>query len=471
MRFAFLVVTVLLALAGAGAAKSRPTLPVPPLGAAGRWLVDATGRTVILHGMNDVEKSAPYFPAAAGLGEDDAIFLASQGFNALRLGVDVRGLMPVPGQVEGAYVEHLAETVDAFARHGHFVLLDFHQDGFSPMFNGNGLPDWMAITDGLPNPPDAVFPLYYIQNPAMQRAFEHFWANDPGPGDIGLQDYFFQGVEAVVARFAASPMVFGTELLNEPWPGAVWQPCLEPGCPEIEAALLEPFTARGTATIRAIAPTQLVFTEPFVLFNFGMAPTTLPGVGEGRALSFHSYALSGAGEEAVVRLAAEAAVRDGAPVVETEFGATTDPVVLTRLTGQADGQRMPWMFWAYNENIADDEAAPAGEDNLVSVAALDALVRPYPMAVAGTPLSWGFDPATKVFDLAFTTELPGGSRARKMQTAVFVPARHYPNGYTAKARGGKITSKPCADLLTIRPRARTVTVQVTPGGRGAKRCR
>ena len=39
----------------------------------------------------------------------------------------------------------------------------------------------MAIDDGLPNPPDAVFPLYYIQNPAMQRAFESLWANRPGP--------------------------------------------------------------------------------------------------------------------------------------------------------------------------------------------------------------------------------------------------------------------------------------------------
>ena len=64
------------------------------------------------------------------------------------------------------------------------------------MFNGNGFPDWMAISDGLPNPPDAVFPLYYIQNPAMQRAFEHFWANRAGPDGVGLQDYFVQGARA-----------------------------------------------------------------------------------------------------------------------------------------------------------------------------------------------------------------------------------------------------------------------------------
>ncbi|HSP97372.1 MAG TPA: hypothetical protein VL049_09045, partial [Candidatus Dormibacteraeota bacterium] len=173
---------------------------VPPLTAAGRWFVDGLGRVVLLHGVNMVAKIAPFYPAAFGFGDDDAAFLASEGFTAVRLGVDFRGLMPTPGVVETAYVDHLAESVATLAAHGLFVLVDFHQDGYAPMFNGNGLPDWMAISDGLPNPPDAVFPFYYIQNPAMQRAFENFWANHPGPGGIGLQDYFIQGVRAVVAR-------------------------------------------------------------------------------------------------------------------------------------------------------------------------------------------------------------------------------------------------------------------------------
>jgi endoglycosylceramidase len=450
--------------------------PVPPLAAAGRWLVDATGRAVLLHGVNDVEKVAPYYPAAAGLGEDDAVFLAAEGFNALRLGVDLRGLMPAPGQIDDAYVEHLAGTVDVFGRHGLFVLFDFHQDGFSPMFNGNGLPDWMAITDGLPNPPNAVFPLYYVQNPAMQRAFEHFWANSPGAGDVGLQDYFVQGLERVVTRFAQDPMVLGYELLNEPWPGATWLPCVakDVGCPDLEAQLLGPFYAKATAAVHAIAPRQLVWVEPFVVFNFGQAPSALPGAASGNALAFHSYALDPAGEEAVVSYAVEAAQRDGAPVLETEFGATTDPAVLTRLTGQADAHLLPWMFWAYNESIIARPDAPAGPENLRSEAAFTALVRPYPVAVAGTPAGFVFDPATKTFDLTYTTVRPGGGRyGRRVETTVFLPARQYTAGYSVKVTGARVTSKPCAETLTLRsrPRAHTVAVHVTPGGRGAKRCR
>jgi endoglycosylceramidase len=94
--------------------------------------------------------------------------------------------------------------------------------------------------------------------------------------------------------------------------------------------------------------------------------------------------------------------------------------------------------------------------------------------VTGTPTGVAFDPATKIFDLTFDIARPGGGRyPRRLETVVFVPERHYPNGYTVTAKGAKVTSKPCATLLKLqkRPKARAVTVQLTPGGRGARRCR
>jgi hypothetical protein len=33
-----------------------------PLGQAGRWITDASGRVVIVHGINMVYKLAPYYP-------------------------------------------------------------------------------------------------------------------------------------------------------------------------------------------------------------------------------------------------------------------------------------------------------------------------------------------------------------------------------------------------------------------------
>src|SRR5262245_29725777 len=53
--------------------------PVAPLSDEGRWLTDATGRVVLLHGINEVEKRPPYLSAATGFGADDAAFLADEG--------------------------------------------------------------------------------------------------------------------------------------------------------------------------------------------------------------------------------------------------------------------------------------------------------------------------------------------------------------------------------------------------------
>jgi endoglycosylceramidase len=464
---------ILPARAATGSPGPEALGPLPPLSSSGRWLVDSLGRTVLLHGFNEVAKSPPFYPAAFGFGDDDAAFLASEGFNALRLGIDFGALMPTPGVIDDTYVEHLAETVDGLARHRIVVLLDFHQDGFSPLFNGNGLPDWMAITDGLPNPPDAVFPLYYIQNPAMQRAFEHFWANDPGPDGVGLQVNYVRGLVRIAQRFANEPWVLGYDLMNEPWPGATWQPCLT-GCPELEQSLIVPFQRKASDTVLAAAPGRLAFVEPFVLFNFGQAATSLPGTRPGAALSFHSYAGNVAGEESVVRLAVEAAERDGAPLIATEFGATLDPTTLQRIADQLDARLVPWLEWAYNESIIADRTQPAGPDNLRSVAAFEALVRPYPTAVAGVPTSMTFDRTTGTFEAAFSPPVPAPRERAARITVVEVPARLYPDGYRVRARGAWVDSPRCASRLILRtkPRATTVSVQVTPRAPGSGRaCR
>ncbi len=437
--------------------------PIPPLSSEGRWFTDATGRVVLMHGFNQVSKSAPYYPAAFGFGDDDAAYLAGEGFNAIRLGIDFRGLMPEPGEVSAEYIENIAASVDALAAHEIFVLLDFHQDGFAPKYNGNGLPDWMAIDDGLPNPPDAVFPLYYVQNPAMQRAFESFWQNRSIPGGIGVQDYYAQGVAAVAARFGGDPWVIGYDLMNEPWPGADWQPCsTAAGCPDLEAQYLDPFHHKMGEVIRAASDTQLVFAEPFVLFNFGQGPTTLPGTEPRTALSFHSYAVDVAGEEAVLRFGVEAATRDGAPVMVTEFGASIDPILLDRLANQLDAELLPWFDWQYPESIIADAMQPAGDDNLRSLAAFEALVRPYPTAIAGTPTHVAFDAETKVFELEYDTTSPAGERlSEEIVTVVYVPARHYPAGYSVAAEGANVTSAPCAPLLVLRTEGAVQNVAVT----------
>lgn len=444
--------------------------PVAPLSTDGTWFVDAEGRVVLLHGVNEVYKRAPYHPAADGFGADDAELLAASGLNVVRLGVEFQGLMPEPGDVDEAYIDALAGTVTELSEAGIFVLLDFHQDGYGPKYTGNGFPEWMSVDDGVENNTDAEFPLYYIENPALQRAFQNFWADREVDG-VGLQQHFINGLTAVAERFASEPYVVGYELMNEPWPGEVWQPCIAPeGCTDLEQDLLVPFYRRATAAVREVASTQQVWVEPFVLFNFGQGATSLPGADEnGDVLSWHSYALDVAGEEGVARFAQEASQRDDVPGVATEFGATHDLDTVNRILGQVEENLMGWMFWAYNEQIVPgyggrDDGVPAGDD-IADPDLLTALSRPYPTAVTGTPEVSTFDPGSQVYQLSYRTAGPSGrAYPDDLVTTVAVPERQYPDGYEVTVDGATVTSEPDAGVMTLvnDPDAAQVTLTIEP---------
>jgi endoglycosylceramidase len=182
---------LLTALAGlALAASGVSAAPTLPLGHAGRWITDADGRVVELHGMNEVAKFPPYEPAATGFDADDAAFLAAEGYNVVRVGVIWKALEPQPGAYDDAYLKGIASTVDTLGQHGIVSLVDFHQDMWNERFQGEGAPDWAVQDDGLPNSPQLGFPGNYLGMPAVWRTFDHFWANDPGPGGVGLQDRY-----------------------------------------------------------------------------------------------------------------------------------------------------------------------------------------------------------------------------------------------------------------------------------------
>lgn len=215
--------TMLMALAaGIGSPPASGTAPrttVEPLGHSGRWLTDASGRVVILHGLNMVYKRAPFTPASAGFGAVAANALASNGFNVVRLGVLYQGVEPNPGVIDSAYLKSLAATVDQLASHGVYSLLDFHQDQMNQEFGGEGFPKWSVETDGLAVK-KYVFPLGYLDSAALNRAYSNFWADKPGPHGQSLQHWYVVALKAVAKKFSGDPWVLGYDLFNEPWPAS-----------------------------------------------------------------------------------------------------------------------------------------------------------------------------------------------------------------------------------------------------------
>lgn len=102
-------------------ASANSVAPVPvaqKLSSTGRWLTDAQGRVVIIHGTNMINKLAPYTPDALGFGEEDLRFLAENGFNGIRLGFTWAGVEPEPGQYDDAYIDKIVTLAANASTHG-----------------------------------------------------------------------------------------------------------------------------------------------------------------------------------------------------------------------------------------------------------------------------------------------------------------------------------------------------------------
>ena len=89
-----------------------------------------------------------------------------------------------------------------------------------------------------------------------------------------------------------------------------------------------------------------------------------------------------------------------------------------------------------------DPAKPPTGANVVDKK-LAVLSRAYPQAVAGTPERYRFDADRKRFDMTYSTRrVGGGTFARRADTQVFVPSRHFTRGYDVSVSGGEAISKP-----------------------------
>lgn len=471
-----LAATILAACGGAQRSALPPpaVLPAGPVGHAGRWLVDSQGRVLLLHGVNVVAKNAPYYPSAFGFGSADAAWLASQGLDVVRLGVLPSGEMPTMGKIDVSYIDQLVSTLHMLARHHIFTLLDWHQDGYGTYFDqpgtyyrADGFPTWMTITNGAPDK-QAVFPFDYTSNPALQEAFQAFWDNQVLPGGKSLQAYDLAMLSAVAKRVAGDPWVLGYEVMNEPWPGTTWLPCLTGnGCPSLDATELDPYYARAARAIRAVDPHHMIFFEPFVTYNFGLAPThiALPRGISNTGMAFHQYAQSPAAARQVFANSLAWSKATGGALLNTEWSsAGTNPASIIAQANDEDAALMPWTYWVFSGcNIACSPARqadlllhmsrpPVGSN--VNAPVVDAVVRPHPVAVAGVPLHLAYDPSSHVMTFSWSPERAGGTGYFGAgATSVFaVPRLDYPLGYTVHASGVKVLSAPNASTLVVAER-------------------
>lgn len=187
-----------------------------------RSFVDEYGRERIFYGVNIVDKRKDSEDNKFGFNIDDKLLdeMTSRGLNLIRLGTTWSMIEPEPGSYNDEYLDDMYRIFDLCAAHGVYILFDMHQDLYSPRCYGDGAPDWATITDQYdPKEPKLVWAAGYFWGKATQHAFDNFWNNREYNGR-GLIDYFAAMWQHVAARFADHPALFGFDMLNEPFLGS-----------------------------------------------------------------------------------------------------------------------------------------------------------------------------------------------------------------------------------------------------------
>jgi endoglycosylceramidase len=142
----------------------------------------------------------------------------------------------------------------------------------------------------------------------------------------------------------------------------------------------------------------------------------------------------------------------------SEFGATQSVPLLDQITGFADQFGLGWSYWDWKSY--DDPTGSSHEALASAVGRLEptaqVLSRPYAQAIAGTPISTGFDADDNSFQLVYAP-----SDRVKAPTIVFLDGtRQYPYGYCVSVVGGHIISPPGATRILLDSDARSTRISV-----------
>ncbi|HTZ15002.1 MAG TPA: cellulase family glycosylhydrolase [Mycobacterium sp.] len=452
-----------------GSASTEGTLPA--ISTSGSSFINSAGQVVEMHGTNVVVKVPPYEPSAEGFNSADAQFLAANGINVVRLGIDWAALEPEPGVFDTSYLDSIQQTVQTLGNAGVYSLLDMHQDSYSSVFGGEGAPTWATETGGLSNP-QLGFPLDYFLNPAEAHAWDAFWTNADAPNGVGLEDDYSRMLEYVGNAFNGNSDVAGIEIMNEPSPGSQTLSTLLGGS-FFDSQQLTPFYDQAASAIRAADPNTPIFFEPDYISTNGL-PLTLGTVDQpGTVLSFHDYLPGSLASLSVNNAEAYAQAHD-IPAFMSEFGASSDQPTIAAPLDDADQDNISWTEWAFTgqndittntsptslESLVYNPELPPTGDN-VNTATLQTLAEPYPQEISGTPGSYSFD--NGVFQFSYSTaqadglgDFPTGS-----QTTISVPSVEFPDGYTVSVTGGEVVSAPNAAELVIASNAGASTISVT----------
>ncbi|MBB5018472.1 hypothetical protein HNQ59_001761 [Chitinivorax tropicus] len=404
--------------------------------AQGRYLTDSQGRALILHGLNTSNGAKHSGDHMSWVTESDVEREANEwGFNFVRLLVFWGAIEPEKGVYNYQYLDEVQKRVEWYTRRGMHVLIDMHQDMYGYGVGGNGAPAWATETDGHKLGSFNVGQFWWLKNldPAVIAAFKNFWEYRDHPE---LQEHYIAAFQLVAQRFRSNPGVIGYDLMNEPHGGDLGKAISG----DFQRTWLADFYKRLIPKLRAIEPDKYLFFEPQAFgINFGF-PAALPKIEDTRSgdnklvYAPHLYPVfqhEGVKYSDIDRkqmrdwskYRAQEMDLHGTPLVVGELGGSEQMPNLHQYLDDAltmlDDMGAGWAYWSSDPG----EWGPVNADRQ-EMPKLNRLIRTYPRAIAGAPVSFRYVPGAADFTLVFR-EKPGVTGP----TEIFVPRRHYPDGF------------------------------------------
>ncbi|HTL12949.1 MAG TPA: cellulase family glycosylhydrolase [Bdellovibrionota bacterium] len=396
----------------------------------GGFIRDDQGRAVIFRGVNlsGGHKKKPYFDFHQAA--DFNRIRTDWGMNAVRFLISWAAIEPEEGRIDWDYLDQVSRRLDWADAAGLKVILDMHQDVYGEGFAagaGNGAPLWSCDAKHYehfkPGNP------WFLNNfkPGVLACLAGFWMH------ADRRAHLASLWQAVAQRLGSHPAVVGMDPFNEP----LWF------SPFFEHGALSEYYQEAVTAARLYAPSWLAFLEPSATRNAGL-PTTLRKFSVGNAIySPHSYdtdAESGKGFDLkhrddilnkVAHLSREAARLGGALWIGEYGGMSARPHIAEYMEAQNDAAgavAAGSMYWDYAR--LPDPYAMLHEDGTEIEPLMQVLVRPYAERVAGTPLWYRYDGATRTFTLRYRPD-----PALRSPLVFSVPGRIYPEGFDVLCSG------------------------------------
>ncbi len=373
-----------------GGVEHPPLRAVPVDGGIG-YFVDPLGREVLLRGVN-VNSLGEYWQYDASritvfpFEEEDMDFIASMGFNLVRLIVTWSFVEPQPGVYDDDYIDGVLAVIDGLWARGIYTLVDMHQDawgpalaarqdevcpaGTTPAAGWDGAPAWATLVDeDTPRCAPLVngFPVRELSSSVIE-AWTSFMRDAIGPGDVGIRTRFNAMWRHLASRVSTHPGVMGYDVLNEPniFAGLDFSELYRDALPEIRAGE----AAAGSAE-------RVVVFEPSAGWNLAQSGWSVRRFTEDTQVAYGPHIYQGSisdvplDEGQISRIRSEVQGFGGVPVVVGEWGAgyadaDNDDGYFARMIALQDREGWSMAHWVYMAACGDPHhayTATAGDDS------------------------------------------------------------------------------------------------------------